>query len=357
MRLFKANKKLLSLDFGSSGINAVVGQATKDSINILKSTSIQLPQGLYEDGRIIDGDTLSSIISDTLKKDKVNRDLQGIGIVNSSSIITREVSIPKVATNEINPLIGYQVSEFLPVNPDDYVVNHLIIGTTIDDGVEKYRTILIAIPKGIVLSHLDLMKESGLKPEVLDFQANSMAKLLKFNTEINESYSIKDKTIACVDMGHVNTDMTIVKDGNIEVTRTFEVGGGSVYKGISDLFGMSIDEASEKIRAIENINDTNDEFDDYSRVLNLTRTSLNALMENVQSVVRYYTSRATSNRIDLILIQGGCSHLNGICEMFTEYLDIECVKLQSLDKVKFDGDLSLYANAIGGIIRREEVKR
>ncbi len=40
----------------------------------------------------------------------------------------------------------------------------------------------------------------------------------------------------------------------------------------------------------------------------------------------------------------------------SNYLNRTCVKLNSLDKVKFNGDLSKYANAIGALIRVNGVK-
>lgn len=358
MKFFQGlNKKILSIDFGSSKIQVIEGEAIKDYINISKFLSIQLSPDLYEDGKILDNDKLSHTIIETLKKEKINRNLQANATINSSLIITREVTIPRVSEDEMESVIQFQLSEFLPINPDDYVVNHLIIGTTLTEGIEKLRILLVAIPKEIVLNHLSLMKESELKPKVLDFHPNSMAKLLNFNTTINSNYSISGKTIACIDMGHMSTAVSIVKDGNIEVTRTFDIGGNTIYKSLSGLFGLSLDKAESKLREIEDINARNEEFDDYNRILNLTQSSLESLISNVESVTRYYTSRDQKNRVDLILLYGGLSNLNGISEMFSSYLQLETTKLGTLDKVKFNGDLSLYANAIGGLLSREEVKR
>lgn len=357
MKLFKANKKYVVVDFGSSEVKIIEGQATKGFINISKTSSIPLLSDLYQDGKILDRDTISRIIGYASKKDKINKNLHGIGVINSSSIITREVSIPKVSTSEIDPLLGYQISEFLPINPDNYVINHLVIDTVEIDQVEKLKLILIAIPKDIVLSHLELIKECDLKPEILDFQGNVIAKLLNYNTTINGSYSIRGNTIASIDMGNSSTYVSIIKNGNIEVTRTIDIGANTIYKSISQLLDFSIEEAKHKIKRIKDINLENQEYDEYHRIINLVRSSLESLMERIQSVTRYYTSRDQKNSIDLILLYGGLSNINRIGKIFSEYLGIETLKLESLDKVKFDGDLSLYANAIGGLIRRDGVKK
>jgi hypothetical protein len=58
----------------------------------------------------------------------------------------------------------------------------------------------------------------------------------------------------------------------------------------------------------------------------------------------------------LVLIYGNYSHVDGIEELMSSYFDIPCVKLNVLDKVKFFGDLAMYANAIGALIRVNGVK-
>ncbi len=356
MKLFNSNKKILSIDFGSSEIKIVEGQATKDTITISKNYILKTPQNIYENGKIINTINLSNDIKERLKSSKINNKLSSTAIINSTSIITREVNIPRLSEDEIQSIVDFQLSEFLPINPDDYVVNHLTIGTIETEGTEKLRILLVAIPKEMVISHLDLIKESTLKPEILDFQGNAIAKLLNFNTTINGTHPISGQTIAAIDLGNTNTSISIVQDGNIEVTRTIDIGASTLYNSLRNLFDFSLEEAEKKIKAIENINHINQEFDDYNRMLNLTRSSFETLIEKIESVTRYYTTRNSRNAIDLIVLHGGYSKIPGVADVFSENLNIESIRLQSLDKVKFDGDLSLYANAIGGLIRRDEVK-
>ena len=357
MKLFGINKSKVSIDFGSSRIKVVEGQFNRGKIDISKSLVFDLAEDMYRDGNVFEAIKIAELLKANFKNLKISDGLGATAVVNSSSIITREVSIPMVARDEIESIIEFQLADFLPINPDDYVVNHLILGTRESEGVEQYRVMLIAIPKGTVLSHLELMREADLKPEILDFQPNSIAKLLNSSTRLNDKYDIRGKTIACTDIGHASTSISIVKEGLIEVTRSFELGVNSIHKNVSSLLDISLDEAERRVNSIRNLNSEEEEFEDYDKIINLTRMFLDNLMENVQSVVRYYISRSLDNKIDLILLQGGYANLNGICQVFSENLNLDCLKLNSLDSVKFDGDLSLYANAIGGLIRRDEVKK
>ena len=63
------------------------------------------------------------------------------------------------------------------------------------------------------------------------------------------------------------------------------------------------------------------------------------------------------NDIDVILLLGGMSNIDGIDKMFTNFFETPTLRLDSLEGVKFSGDLFRYANAIGGLIRLEVVKK
>ena len=63
------------------------------------------------------------------------------------------------------------------------------------------------------------------------------------------------------------------------------------------------------------------------------------------------------NEINLVLLHGGLSKINGIENFFSESFNLPCLKLDSISKVQFNGDFSKYANAIGGLIRLDEVKK
>lgn len=356
MKLPSINRKVLSIDFGSSEIKVVEGKISKKGINITQTLTIKTPQGTYEDGEILDQSVIANIIKNTLKVKKVSTNI-AYGIINSSSIITREIIIPKVSEKEISLVISYQLNDYLPVDPNDYVINHIVLGTNNEGNLEKFIILLVGVPKNMVLGHLNLMKAAGLKPQVLDFQGNAMAKLFCINTLVNNQYNTRDVAIASVDIGYINSKLTIIRNGTIEVSRIIDMGAKVLYESIGLLFDCSLEDIEQKTFDIRDLNTIQEEFTDYQRLVNITRTTIQNLLENIEIVFNYYTSREDENEINYILLQGGLSNLNGIDNMFSNYFNIPSIQINNLDKIKWNGDLSKYSNAIGGFIRIEEVKK
>ena len=354
LKLPSVSRKVLSIDFGSKEIKVIEGKYSKNNIQIFKAITIPVEPHFYKDGEILDKDMLVTLLKDALKEHKISTDL-AYGIINSSNIITREITIPKVPEKEIASIIGYQLDEYLPVDPEDYEVEHLLLRSKTEGEVEKLDILLIGVLKDMVISHLELMKSAGLKPQVLDYQGNAMAKLLKYNGLVNDFYNTRDLVIASIDIGHNSSKLTVINNGNIEVARVIDVGAESINENLLSFFDYSPEDIEKEIMEIEDVSVTREEFTDYYRMLNIVRTTLTNLMEKVEIVFRYYITRETGNTINYILLQGGLSNMKGIDNLFSNYFNIPSVKLTSLDKLKWNGEISKFSNAIGGLIRSDEV--
>lgn len=346
--------KYTSIDFNSNEIRIVEGKATKKTIQINKYCSIGIPNGIYEDGIINDSEQLAYLIKTGLSTNKISLG-NTFAVINSSEIILREVLFPKVDPKDIDNLIKYQLGDYIPIHPEDYVVNYIILGTQLDNGIEKLNLLLIGVPITIVESHLNLLKDIGLKPLALDYKGNAICKLLGFNGNLN-NITYSDKTIAFIEISYDNTSLTIIKDGYIRVSRIIEHNFFTLFKKFKDKLGLEDDDIIKKIESIEDISidiSPNDSDYDFRKGI---KESIQDIMGKTEMIFRYYRTREVSNNIDTIVLHGDMSKVEGIDKLFENFFNIECVKLNSISKLKFDGDLSLYANAIGGLIRLNGVK-
>lgn len=334
MSLF-SKKTTISIEFCSDEVKVVEGRYNKKNIAVDKCFSIPVPQGLYEDGVIKDVDEFMHIMQKGLSERHVNRG-EVYGVINSSNIIIREIRIPKVEQKQISAILNYQLDEYLPVDPEGYVVQYIPLELVEEDGVEKQNIMLVGVPKYIVETHLNMLQNLGLKPVVLDYTGNAISKLIRFSDKINGIYD-NNITIACVDLGHESTGLNITDKGQMSISRV-------VKAEISPLVLETSIEPS---------------YDDNDRdvaVVSGLKTYLAVLLDGIDMVFRYHKSREAAKDIELVLIYGNYADVDGIEELMTTYFDKPCVKLNVLDKVRFNGDLAKYANAIGALIRVNGVK-
>lgn len=353
---FLPKKKILSIDIGAYEIKVVEGKETKKGIIIDNYFTIPTPKGAYDNGKIVDKHLIHYAIKEGLKENNIKHKDVYLTI-NSPSIITREIVIPKVEEDEIENILKFQIEDYLPMNSEDYVSQFRIIGNIYEDNVEKLHLLLIAIPKEIIESHYKLLKDLNLNPIVLDYQSNSIAKLINYNNLINNSYAIDNITFAALDIGYDSTKVSIIKNGVVHVSRIVEIGGKYIDESILNFFEYSLEELEEKKREIEDINQIDEELTDPSSIESIIKESFQALNERIDIIFRYYMTREVENKINMILLLGGCSNIKGISNLFSNYFNIPSIKVNSLDKIAFDGEFSKHMNSIGAIIRTTEVKK
>lgn len=338
MGLFN-KKTTISMEFCSDRVKVVVGRYQKKNITIDKCFSIPIPEDLYEDGIIKDTNKYLYELERGLSENKVSRG-DVYGVINSSNIIIREISIPKVGANQIGAILNYQLDEYLPVDPQAYVVQYLPLDTVEENGVEKQNLMLIGVPKSIIEPHFNLLQNLGLKPLVLDYAGNAITKLIRFNDSINGVYD-KNITIVCVDLEHESTTLNIIEKGMMSISRVVKE---EIRPIVYEDAALTSDEASWPVEG-------NESFEQDNSAVSGLKRNLGVILDGIDIVFRYYSSRETENDIDLILLHGYYSNIDGIENLIGNFFEIPCVKLNVLDKVKFYGDLADYANAIGGLIR------
>ena len=246
------SSSVLSLDFGSDRIKGVVGKYSKKGINVEKSFMLNLPEGLYQDGEITDIDQLTYLLRNILSENGIGQ-LETYGVINSTSIILREVNLPTTSNDEIDSIISYQLDEYIPINPEDYVVKYLSLGRLQKEGVDYSQILLIGIPRAMIQAHLTLLKNSNLKPSVLDYHGNAIAKLITEGGIINQGYP-DASTYACVDLGYDFTQLSIIQDGKIKVARVIEFGSKDILEEIKNRMPfVGETEISDKIKKLEDI--------------------------------------------------------------------------------------------------------
>jgi len=336
MTLGLLNKKTtISIEFCSDEVKVVEGRYNKKNIIVDKCFSVEVPEGLYEDGVIKDMDKFSYVLQKGLSKNNVSRG-DVYGVIKSSNLIIREIRIPRVEQKQIASILNYQLDEYLPVDPEGYVVQYIPLDVVEDEGVEKQNVMLVGIPKFMVETHFNLLQNLGLKPVVLDYAGNAISKLINFSDSINGVYD-KNITIACVDLGQESTALNITDKGLMSLSRVVKE---EIKPSVNETPFIAFDES----------------YDGETAAVSGVKSILGAVLDGIDMVFRYYNSREADNNIELVLIYGNYSNVDGIESMLSSYYDRPCVKLSIIDKVKFFGDLAKYANAIGALIRVNGVK-
>ena len=329
------------------------GVFKKGKLNVTRTLVMDLPAGVYEDGHILDKGAIERAIDPFLRLNGIKTE-EIIAVVNSSDILTRDISIPSVSEEEIEGILKFKIRDYIPIDPDEYIVQWINEGVFMEGGNEKIKLFIIAMPKVIAQQHFDLLMDLDLKPRVMDFQSNAIRKLIAFNEKTLGDPIAKGKTVASLDIGFFSSKLTILKEERIEISRNMALGVKDIVENID--YNLSLDR-NEVLNYLLNLNSIEGEALDSDENLEITRALTNflsRLFENLEMVFRYYNSQEQNNEVDLIILQGSIVKIDQLKERFESYLNIKTVSINSLSGI-LDKNLYLYSNAIGSLIRGEAI--
>ena len=341
-------KKVVAFDIGSKSIKIVEGMYYKDELTIDKYIKIPTPDGTVVDGEIRKEIELRSKIREVLNENKI-KVKYGICTTNSTTIINREILIPKVEEDELDTVVRYEIQQYLPINLNDYILQVKVLNEekTID-GLNKLNVRVIAYPDRMARSYYNLLEKLDLKPYALDVNYNAVEKLINYTK--NKVENNNDNSIAYIDMGAEFINVNIYKNENLDFTRIIKAGGNEINDYLQKLTGMNYDEI-EKIKR-DDINLYNDENTNNFAV----REIVNEWIEKIEKIIQFYKNKSMGNNVDRIIIFGGSSKLSGLDKYFEERLQIKTERIGDISKVAFkmnSNNMSIddFINVIGSVIR------
>jgi type IV pilus assembly protein PilM len=348
------SKKLISFDIGSQSIKVVVGEKNKDKLIVYKAFSIPILEGAMVDGRIINALEVSRVIKENIALNNIKIN-DGVCTTNSTSIINREIVVPKGEDDEMDTVVNFAIQQYLHINMDDYIVQHDILGEIANEGIDKYKALVITYPSIMAKEYLDLLKESNLKPYALDVVFNSVKKLYNSAAYINDEFMDKASTVAFIDMGSNNINVHIYKEEKLEFTRIIKSGGGELDVKIARKYDITLKEAEErKIKYADFINAYgSEEACDFNLFI---KEEVQEWVEEIQRIIQFYKNKKVGNKIDRIYIYGGSSRVKGMDTYLKERLALSVETINSIDNIQVENgkafeDLDIYVNALGAIIR------
>ena len=357
-------KKVLSIDFGEKRIKYVVGTSKKNgSILVEKAGYIETPEEAIADGCIVNHQAVEDALGKGLEEIKPGT-RNVVCTVETSRKVTRELMLPVVSEKELLKILEYDIVQSMPVDLKEYFVQSKIEEKVQDEGVEKYRFTISAIPRESVEGYFDLLTNLALKPKIMDLHSNALSKIFGQGRHINDSQIPGQETIAILDFGYRSTNLVILKHGVFQFNRLLSFGSSSIDDRLMEAMGVNYGEAINYKCSIENINA---QIDDQSLeiksgsledvAIGTIQLTLDNWMAEINRIFRFFATREEGNRISSIYLTGGLAEIPGIDLYFENSLGLPSFVIESLSDIEdkradSSPGLSSFVNALGAMLRQ-----
>lgn len=339
MAASKAKGKLISIVINNEYIKICEVTKSGKTITVHKTVTIPTPEACYEDGILENIEALSKAIKVVLDEHRFSSN-NVVFSISSPRLATKEVLIPNVKENKIDKIVQANATEYFPVNMDEYILKYTVLQKVEDQGQEKIKLMVAAVPSEVVESYYELAKSLGLKVAFVDYAGNSTYQIMK--QQIGPEVSL------VIQVENDGTVINIFKDNVLQLQRMVPYGKSMLVNAVMEKYGLKYDAATAKLQA-ETLLHSRFDGDEVTE-------SLRYMASNINRVIDYYVSR---NRISIqeSYLIGHSTTIKGFATLLSNELNMPIKKVESLKNITLDrkayveeATLTSYVTNLGAVI-------
>jgi type IV pilus assembly protein PilM len=302
----------IGLDIGATGVRAAELNMRSIPPALTRIAQVPVPEGAVVAGEVKDVSAVAGAVKDLWKHGKFHGREVTLGVANQR-VVVREVTVPWLADRkELRASLPFQVQEFVPIPLDDAVLDFYTLEELEKDGKKMVRLLLVAAQKQMIRSMVDAVEHAHLRPVGLDLVPFALVRSLGTIADGEVTSEVGDE--ALVDIGAEVTSVCIHAWGVPRFVRILASGGQQVTAAVASSMGVEAAEAERFKRG-----SLAPEEDHLARTASaLAASSVQSLVDDVQSSLEFYMSKMAGARISRVALSGGGSRLEGLAEMLRE---------------------------------------
>jgi type IV pilus assembly protein PilM len=331
--------KIVGLRIGSSQLAAALVN-NNGSAELLQLARSPLERGIIVGGEVRDSDALAEALKRFFAQHKLPRRGVRLGIA-TNRIGVRMLEVPAMEDpRQLANAIRFRAQEVLPIPIAEAVLDHIVVGDDVVDGVTQHRVLLVFAHRDLVDGYMDACNRARLNLLGIDFDAFALLRAL---TDEDEQGEERGAALIAVSIGHERT-IFAVSDGKIcDFARVLEWGGSSLDIAIARALEIEPEEAEQVKQLVTMSGD--DEFEGLSPVQveaarAAIRQELQLLARELVSSLQFYQSRPGSLDIGEMLLTGGGAQLDGIDTELGRQLGVPVRLGDPLHRVRLGKDVA-----------------
>lgn len=323
-----ANETLISIDIGSSNIKIVYADIAKHGGVITHAVSCPTPPDAVKEGIIINIQETAEAIQFAMRSAGI-KGSNAVTAVAGPGVVVRNVLMPRMSEQILRRSIRFEAGKYISVPMEDSVVEFDILGNAPDN---QMNVALVAAPREMIESKASVLERAGLELLSIDIEAFATLRAL---VEMSPDESVRKGTIALLDIGASHTEINLVSNGVLMLTRTIPIAGTALTNAIKSVENCSEKEAEELKHAL-----------DLSPAVDLSSTAANSsslrtlqqlideLLREIRRSFNYYQSQlpegSSESAIERVIITGGASRLKGLTTYMQSRLNVDVALGNSL---------------------------
>ncbi|MDQ3239150.1 MAG: pilus assembly protein PilM [bacterium] len=337
-----ASKNFFGLDIGNSSIKLVHLQKDNQGAKLIAYGLAQTPgNGLISEADF-DKDAIVEVIKRLVKETRVNTN-NVIASLPESQIFTRVIDMPPMSDKEIASAIKYEAEQYIPRPLAEVSLRWQILNKGEKEKNQKMEILLVAAPLTLVDKYSEILIRADLKPLAMETDLLAQSRSLVGNNPYSPTTMI-------LSIGSSNTDISIVKAGQVSFTRSILSGGNTLTRAIASDLSLENEQAEQYKRTYGLIDDQVE-----GKVMNAIKPTFEVIINEIKKAIIFYQTKNPNDQVKRLVLTGGTAKLPGLLLFFANALGIEVqvgdpwfnIKKDPNIETQLTEDAPLYSVAVG----------
>jgi type IV pilus assembly protein PilM len=306
---------LIGVDISTSAVKMVELSSSGKGTYRLEGYSIAaIPKDAIVDGNISGLEQVSDAVKLAWKL-LGSREKRTALALPSAAVITKKVLMSAdLRESDMEAQVEAEANQYIPFPLEEVNIDFQIIGPA-PSSPDEVEVLIAAARKEKIEDRVAAAEDAGLKVTVMDVDtyATEAAYSIVANQLPNAG---KDQTVMIVDIGAVMMHINVLHDNKSIYIREQAFGGSQLTQEIQRRFGLSVEEAEIAKRkgglpeSYEN---------------EVLQPFMQSMSTEVARALQFFTSSTQYNRVDHIVLAGGCAAIPAVDVMVQDRTQVNTV--------------------------------
>jgi len=231
--------------------------------------------------------------------------------VSGSSVITKIIPVQgDLDEDALEDQVQAEASNYIPYPIEEVSLDFEVLGP-MPNNPEMLQVLLAASRTENVELRQTALELGGMTAKVIDVEAFAMENAFKL---VADQLSVpRDALVALVDIGATMTTLNVLKSQRSIYTREQVFGGKQLTDEVMRRYGLSYEEAS----AAKRQGGLPESYE-----VEVLEPFKEALVQQVSRLLQFFYAGSDHNRVDQVVLAGGCASIAGIATLVEEQLGI-----------------------------------
>lgn len=287
MGLFVKETEFFGLDIGSSSIRMVQLRHGGNHPALAAYGSVPVAGNITTSDSQIDQSKVADLIRQLVHENRVAVKNVVVGLP-SNKVFATVITTPKLDDAQLAKAIRYQAEQYVPMAISQVKLDWTVIDQSPDG--KSLEVLLVAAPNTVVEKYVNILEAAGLEPLALEANAIATARAL---------VPTSDLAVAILDMGSLDSDISIVWKNAPRLLRSVSVGGLTLVRGVAQSLGLDEVQATQFTYKF-GLTQSKLEGQVYKAI----KPTLDNLISEVEKSVKFFNSRYPDTKLEKLVVTG-----------------------------------------------------